>query len=90
MQFIYCFMIQLAAFYFLYSSSKRAVYKRGSFGRWLSQKPVVAKITGVVLLIVSFLPVIMQYGIPIGILLALVSLMTVFSCMMLLFPLIKK
>lgn len=90
MQVIFSFGIQLAAFYILYSASNRAVFHRGKFSNWLSGKRVATRIAGFLLLLFSFPVVIIPFGIAIGILITLITCMTVFSCMIIIIPLMRK
>lgn len=79
-----------AAFYLLYSCSKRAVYKRGKMNHWLLEHSVFLKFSSLVLLLLSFSMFVFQIGFGAGVFFALVSMMTILALLVVLYPLLVK
>lgn len=83
------FFILVLGFYIVYNTSKRAVLQKNSIVLWIQKKELLSKITGTLLLVLSFYLYILQYGLATGIFIALVLLMVVSSLVIVLFPLKK-
>lgn len=83
------FFIQFTAFYILYSTSKRAAYAKRTVNIWLEQHSVLAKSLGCFLLAASFVMFMIQFGIGVGSLFALASIMTISGFTIILYPLRK-
>ena len=87
---ILAIIIQLLAFYMLYNTSARAELRTDAFSLWLQQNRIVSKITGLVLLIGSFILLTLAQGLGSGILYGTVLLMTLASLIVLFAPLKSK
>ena len=82
--------IQLLGFYMLYNTSARAELRRDAFSLWLQQNRIVSKVTGLVLLIGSFILLTLAQGLGSGVLYGTVLLMTLASLVVLFVPLKSK
>jgi len=77
----------LAGFYLLYNTSARADLRQDKASLWFQGRPVLAKALGSMLLVISFILLIISYGLGAGILFGFVILMTTGSLVTLLSPL---
>lgn len=83
------FIIQLAGFYILYSTSDRAVFVRRKHNTYLYQHKKFSKALGGLMLLASLILFMVNLGIGVGFFFALISLMTISSFVIILFPLKK-
>lgn len=83
-------IVLTVSFYMLYNTSKRAGLRRDIFSTWLQQHMLFSKITGLILLFVSFSTLIATEGLGVGIFIGFLALMTFGSLIILLVPLKSK
>lgn len=81
-----CFLLQIVAFYFLYSCSARIKQNRGRAGAFLFQHKKFAKTAAVLIIIGSTLLLGSSFSPSISIMIGLSSLMTVFSVLVIAVP----
>lgn len=79
------FLVQVLAFYLLYNSSSKANQQKPS---WMKNRKI-PKAAGVLLLAASVVALIFTYSISITAIVALTSMMTVLSVMVIAIPLFK-
>lgn len=80
-------LVMFAAFYLLYSTSKRAVFKRRALNHWLLRHAPLAKGSGLGLVLLSVGLFSLEVGVVAGIFFALTALMTFSSLVILFHPL---
>ena len=83
------FIIQLAGFYILYSTSARAAFVKRKHNIYLYRHRTFSKVLGSSMLLASLAMFMMQMGTAVGFLFALTSLMTISGFIIILFPLRK-
>lgn len=81
------FMASLVGFYVCYNASARAALRKDKASVWLQDRPVLARISGSLLLVTSVILLIIHYGLGAGILFGFVTAMTTASLVTLLSPL---
>lgn len=82
-------VLQVIGCYILYSASDRAVFLKRRHNHYFYQQQKLSRAAGALLLVVSTTLFIMNLGIGVGSLFALISLMSVSGCMIMLLPLQK-
>lgn len=80
-------VIQIPAFYLLYNASKRAQVRNDAFSVWLQGHALFSKISGLMLLAISFALFIVGEGLGVGVFIGFLTLMTVGSLIVLFAPL---
>ncbi len=83
------FIVQLAGFYILYSTSARAMFVKRKHNICLYKYRGFSKVLGSSMLLASLAMFIMQLGTGVGSLFALISLMTISGFVITLLPLRK-
>lgn len=84
---VFSLLVMFVAFYLLYSTSQRAVFKRRAFNHWLLRRAPLAKAGGLGLVLLSFALFSLELGVAGGIFFALTTLMTFSSLVILFHPL---
>ena len=82
-------VVCVIGFYLLYNISKRANVREDRFSLWFQRHPVLSATLGLSLLIISFVVLIVEYGLGTGTLFGFTILMTIGSLVILLTPLMK-
>lgn len=83
-------LASLTGFYLLYNTSARADVRKDKVSLWFQRRPLLAKITGLLILITGFVVFVIDNGFGVGMLFGFVALMTSGSLIVLLSPLINN
>ena len=82
-------LASLAGFYLLYNTSARADVRKDKVSLWFQRQPLLSKIIGLTILLISFIAFVIANGFGVGLLFGFVALMTSGSLIVLLSPLIN-
>lgn len=85
-----CLVLQVAGFYVLYNSSVRMTTRRSKPGLWLLRHRKTANIAGWLMLLGSVMILAIYFSLATSVVVALTSVMTVFSVLIIGVPLFKQ